>query len=211
MDIERGITNNGPAVIAENVIERCSSWAVLNSAQSAVIANNLLRHSGTNEGSAIYSLGISTITGNNIEWNSDGVIIEGGFATVSGNTFFNNYGAGVSVLHGQVSIMGNTFLNNDGGCINHGPGTIVAAAANLCNGTLEISGSPVNISSDAQIGMRAITDIEIDSGQSTTINSGTNMTIESAAEMTVESGLNMNIRGGPVMDLKATLIKLNSD
>ena len=57
--LDIGIRNEGPAVISENTIEKCGLFAILNYADQAVIANNLLRENGVNGGSAIATSGTS--------------------------------------------------------------------------------------------------------------------------------------------------------
>ena len=193
--LDIGIRSEGPAVISENMIEKCSLFAILNFADHAVISNNLLRENGVNGGSAISTSGASTITGNTILSNSGhGVKIVDGVATVNGNTFKNNLGFGVSSA-GSAIIMGNTFVDNGLGCIEYGTGTVVAA--NLCHNTLSLYGT---ITSTETLTIQANKDFNITTDRDINlvaedVNISANLDLNVAAEeMSVQTNKDIFIK-----------------
>lgn len=136
--IDAGIINEGPAIISENMVEKCALYGILNYADQAVISNNLLRNNGENGGDAIVTNGNATITGNSILNNQgNGINVIGGIATINGNTFTNNQGYGVTSA-GTAVVMGNAFVDNLLGCIRDVAETVVAA--NLCDDALAVEG-----------------------------------------------------------------------
>jgi hypothetical protein len=193
--IDRGISNSGPAVISENTIEKCALSAIHNSSDEAVIANNLLRNCGTNNGAingcAISNFGTSTITGNSILNNpGHGVQIIRGIATVNGNMIKDNGGYGVSSV-GKASIMGNTFINNGLGCINQNVG--IVAAANLCESSFSVLGT---ITAEEDLNVHANKDMSITAGKNMIISAGENIPITSGKNIPVVAGENMLINAG---------------
>jgi hypothetical protein len=203
--IDKGISNDGPAVISENTIEKFALYAILNNSDQAVIASNLLRENGGPDGAAIVTFGTSTITGNTILNNSGhGVKINNGVATINGNTFKDNSGYGVSSVASAI-IMGNTFDNNSLGCIDYGSDTVVSA--NLCNDTLSVNGT---ITSPETLTIQAGQDMNITTGRDMNIATGRDMNMHTDSDISITADGNISTNASETSITSSSDTNINS-